>query len=72
MSCCRCGRCCFFYDELGAHKCKHLVILKNKKTLCRIFKKRLGQFIGYKNVVCGLRSNDKRIFEGCPLNSKNP
>ncbi len=49
------------------HKCPQLVRLGEKLTGCRIYKKRLG----YKHFGrrCILRADDKRRFEGCPLNS---
>ena len=45
MVCERCGSCCWLGKD-RSHKCKFLVLLKNGKTLCRIYKTRLGTYLG--------------------------
>ena len=72
--CNRCGQCCYYVLDGRYKKCKHLVILKSKKTLCRIYKQRLAcEWKPLKldnGIYCVSREKDKRIFKGCPLNSK--
>lgn len=72
--CLRCGKCCKIMDKKGkpiGKNCKHLVRLKSGKTLCRIFKKRLGQKIGYGN-FCIMKEKSKFNHPGCPFNILHP
>ena len=72
--CNRCGKCCHFLDELGnKRKCKHLVILSNGKTLCRIYSKRLNQLL-YKTEDLEIRCNNREDvqvnYKDCPFNKE--
>jgi len=53
-------------------KCKFLVKLKNKSTLCRIYHTRLGTVLyEYPNklrVTCNLRQDVPYNYTGCPFN----
>ena len=69
--CIRCGICCHFFIDGKKKKCKHLVILPSKKTLCRVFKKRLGRKID-KKMICMTREDCKYNYPGCPLNALHP
>jgi len=70
--CLRCGKCCYYTDYLGVkRKCRFLVILPDKTTLCRVYKTRLGRIVGIglkgKPVYCMPRI--AHGYEpGCPLN----
>jgi len=74
ITCLRCGRCCYYVLDGKTKKCKHLVRLSNKKTLCRIYKQRLISKWeplkidkGITKIqYCIAREKDKRIFKGCP------
>jgi hypothetical protein len=69
--CLRCGECCYFEIEGKRHKCKYLVKFPNGKTICKIYKTRLGTII-YKDskysVTCGLREEQENFIQGCPYN----
>jgi len=73
QKCFRCGKCCFYELDGKIKKCKHLVILRNTKTLCRIYKQRLK--VNWKplridkKTYCISRKKDTRKFIFCPLNS---
>lgn len=79
--CQRCGKCCHMKlfkknGEFEIKSCKHLVKLSIKKTICRIYKKRLNQHLvtdelGVK-YKCILRANSKFDYEKCPLNTNKP
>jgi hypothetical protein len=75
--CLRCGRCC--YD--GVVRCPHLRDVPGQfvhgrniiKTRCEVWKKRNVAIRNHSRLfinghVCLLRSEDKRIIDGCPLN----
>lgn len=70
-TCNRCGKCCYIYDDKGKHKCKHLVILSNGKTLCRIYNKRLGQLTGYGDARCFEREVVRKNYSNCPFNKED-
>lgn len=55
--------------KLSTIRCKHLVILPSKKTLCRIWNKpdRIGTDIGHGN-RCTLRENHHVNYLGCEYN----
>ena len=76
IACLRCGKCCYYKIDGKIKKCKHLVKLPNGKTLCRIYKKRLGTIIDKtkdgKVVRCVLRKDSKFDYEGCPFNTNKP
>lgn len=59
-----CGLCCKLPN---GKDCKHIVRLKNGKTLCRVYKTRLGRTLA-PGVICGPREMDKNNYEGCPFN----
>ena len=68
--CLRCGKCCYLNNNgVQFSKCKYLLILKNGKTLCRIYKNRLGVEIA-KGHFCTLRENVTYNFLGCPYNKE--
>jgi len=68
----RCGRCCHFEIKGQIKKCKYLVKLPSGKTLCRIYKTRLGKVLFQidkdKRVVCVERVNVNKHYKGCPYN----
>jgi len=67
--CLMCGRCCHFPVNGKIVKCKHLVKLKEGKTICRIYNKRLHTTIYKKPLVtCGMRENIALNFKECPYN----
>jgi hypothetical protein len=71
-TCNRCGQCCYLQDKDGKYtskKCRHLVYLKSGKTICRIYKTRLGKRLDEFN-VCGPREVIKHNFKGCPYNKQ--
>jgi len=75
-ACLRCGLCCFLKikqddDSIILKPCKHMIRLPSGRTLCRIYKSRLGTDIGYGH-QCILRENDKYDYPGCPFNSGKP
>jgi len=75
--CNRCGSCCHLYIDDKKIKCKHLVYLKNGKTLCRIYnkKKRIGSIIAIyngKKYFCSSRERSTYDYKGCPYNSGKP
>jgi hypothetical protein len=70
VDCKRCGKCCYRLIKTGIitnEKCKYLIILKNGRTLCRIYKNRLGTKT-HENNVCGLRTAFPFNIKGCPQN----
>ena len=69
LNCSRCGQCCFLRDSNGVpyKKCKHLVVLKSGKTLCRVYNARLGRKIGPIN-KCTMRENVNINYKDCPWN----
>jgi len=74
IRCLMCGQCCYLLDKddkITRHKCKHLIRLKNGKTLCRIYSSRLGKKLS-KYSVCGLRKDSPYDFPGCPYNTNKP
>jgi len=68
--CNRCGRCCHYLVKGVLTKCRYLIVVGNK-TICRIYKNRLGTII-YRDsditVKCDHRDNIKRDYDGCPYN----
>jgi uncharacterized cysteine cluster protein YcgN (CxxCxxCC family) len=69
IKCNRCGKCCTLWID-GKHTtipCKHLIRLKNGKTLCRVFNKRINRDIGNNN-RCFNREDTNYLIEGCPYN----
>jgi hypothetical protein len=70
--CLRCGRCCHFFLDGKLHKCNMLVKLKNGKTLCRIYKTRLGRVLGVakdgRKMLCNNREDVKLDWFCCPFN----
>ena len=69
-TCQRCGKCCMLRNVDGSviKPCKFLVKLKNGKTLCRIYKKRIGVKLD-EGFWCGLRENSPFDFKDCPFNT---
>jgi len=71
--CKRLGDCCYFNNpETGVRtKCRNLVILKSGKTLCRIYKHRLGFVLwekkGFNKIICGTRQQQGTLIAGCDL-----
>lgn len=69
--CKRCGLCCYLRTKNSVRKCRYLIFLSSGKTVCRIYKTRLGKKIGSvdgQNFVCKLRKNVHLNYEGCPYN----
>ena len=75
-TCKMCGNCCVIP---GTNKdCKHLIRLKSGRTLCRVFKTRIGRVIGEMKVndkvfpvKCLMREDVKQNYDGCPFNEDN-
>lgn len=79
--CEHCGTCCHYYKGGALLRCKHLVRLQNGKTLCRIYKTRLGTLIDKNEkgipITCHTREscpNDYVMPDGrpCPYNDGKP
>ena len=75
VSCKRCGLCCVI--PTTGRDCQHLVRLKSGRTLCRVYKTRLGRVIGKTTingvvvqVRCVMREDVSTKYEGCPFNEK--
>jgi hypothetical protein len=70
--CLRCGKCCQFNINGRIEKCSYLVELKNGRTYCKIYSRRLGRLLktSVKGLYakCFLREQVKNDFEGCPYN----
>jgi len=72
--CKRCGACCHYFLDGKMRKCKFLIRISDRITACRIYDHRLGQIIDISQkdlgvfVRCVNRSEDQRLFLGCPLN----
>lgn len=65
--CTRCGQCC----HINGTRCRFLVKTSSGKTLCRIYRSRVGTIIGKTNglnVICVNRKDLKLNFNGCPYN----
>jgi len=79
--CNRCGKCCFYPiaknsdGSLLMKPCKHLIQLASGKTLCRIYKKRLGTIIGKDHLGnvyrCIMYNSLNSEIVGCPVNIGN-
>jgi len=67
ITCTQCGRCCYKKVDGKLKKCKYLVILPTKKTLCRIYKTRLGTDIGDGH-RCVNRTDVPDQYPDCPYN----
>lgn len=76
--CNNCGKCCFYptgkktpEGALIMKACRHLVQLSGR-TLCRIYKTRLGTIIGKdnegRNYRCTMYNSLNAEIEGCPMN----
>lgn len=68
--CKRCGRCCRLIINGVLRedvKCPHLVILKSGKTLCRVYKTRLGRKLN-SETECYLRKDIPLNYPDCPFN----
>ena len=67
-----CGKCCHFEVRGKIHKCKYLVKLDNGKTLCRVYKTRLGRVIFSvdkdHHIICRERVKVSKKYSGCPYN----
>ena len=70
--CKRCGICCFFKEDGKTTKkpCRYLIKV-GERTICRIYKNRLGKDIGNGH-HCTTREKDKNNYKGCPLNVLYP
>jgi len=74
LNCLRCGQCCYYFLNGIKKKCKFLVILQNKKTLCRIYKTRENKEIDT-GVYCTSRISENLKFasynpyKNCPCNN---
>ena len=79
--CNRCGKCCFYPvrknpdGSLLLKPCKNLVMLPSGKSLCRIYKNRLGQIIGKDDFGriyrCHMYNSVDSEIAGCPMNLGN-
>jgi hypothetical protein len=70
--CLRCGKCCYGIVDGILKPCPYLKELKNGKTKCIIYKKRLGTIISKDSKgntrICGFRKETDNFYLGCPLN----
>jgi len=76
-TCLRCGRCCSYLLNGKVKKCKYLVKLSGGKTICRVYKNRLGKVIDKDKendelVVCTERSVSPYDYKACPYNTDKP
>lgn len=71
--CKRCGRCCHFKINGNIQRCRHLIILSDGLTKCRIYKKRNGAMI-IRNPFrkCTTRDKNSHDFKDCPYNTNKP
>jgi len=71
--CNRCGKCCriIVNNKLSPLECKYLRHLKNGKTYCAVYDRRLGIKVR-KDVKCILRADSPWDYAGCPLNTNKP
>ena len=67
------GKCCFLIIDGKQSKvpCRYLIRLPSGKTLCRIYKTRLGKDIGHGN-RCIMRKDSKINYPGCTMNILTP
>lgn len=73
IQCLRCGQCCYYRLDGETKRCKFLILLRNAKTCCRIYRHRLGTVIdrskdGKRFITCIKREEDTRLFSDCPYN----
>ena len=70
ISCNHCGKCCIIFNP---NKKKWIICpyrdVETKR--CRIYKTRLGRYIGY-GFVCTERKNTIFDFPDCPYNTSKP
>lgn len=70
--CTRCGRCCHYMKNGKLTKCRFLIRLPSGKTLCRIYKKRVGTILGINDdgnkVMCVPREALAENYPNCPYN----
>jgi len=70
--CKRCGQCCNYIIDGVQKKCRYLIELPDKTTLCRIYKHRLGKIIDKSPtgtvIICCDRETSGKTFPGCPYN----
>ena len=72
--CNRCGQCCHYFLNGIKKKCKFLVQISDKKTLCRIYSKkdRIGTEID-KGIFCNKIEDviaSGTSYTDCPYNAK--
>ena len=72
ITCNRCGACCIPVTPDGIkRKCRFLISLANGKTLCRIYRNRIGTIV-FKDdkgiAICGYREELDKNFPNCPFN----
>ena len=76
VACLRCGLCCHYYLDGVLKHCKHLVRLPSGRSLCRVYRRRLGLVLDIdssgRKIVCVYRSASVYDYVGCPLNSGKP
>lgn len=70
--CSRCGRCCTYELNRQIKRCRFLIGTIGKKTLCRIYKNRLGTIIDKSNdgkyvVKCIERKDSDNVIPECTL-----
>lgn len=76
VSCLRCGLCCHYYFDGVLKPCKYLVRLPSGRSLCRVYRRRLGLVLDIdgsgRKIVCVYRRASVYDYVGCPLNSDKP
>jgi len=69
--CLRCGQCCHVYHMGLAIPCPYLIELKDNKTSCLVYDRRLTMLNNGKP-ICMLRKNSEFDFPNCPYNTGKP
>ena len=74
-NCNQCGMCCHTTVTGKITSCRYLIDLRNGKTACKIYNRRLGTIIARKGDQvsrCNLRVNGTWDYPGCPQNNGRP
>jgi len=69
ITCLRCAKCCVIYNFIKM-KWIDCPYLDRKTKLCKIYKKRLGKYLGF-GFVCDKRINLTYNYPDCPYNKPN-
>lgn len=71
--CKNCGRCCIVYNYIKKEwvNCGYLSFDENGKSFCKIYKKRIGKYLGY-GFRCTYRKLLPYDIPNCPYNTSKP